>query len=120
MVENLEKSFRKKSRRNEANLGDRIGWINNQLNFTQSENITIDNTNIENSNDLISSNNIKFSSDPIENELENLDTNDFNWSNINRRTERAKIATRRRSDFDWCRLSPCDINRKGKLLVDSI
>merc|ERR1712196_205775 len=71
LVENLEKSFRKKSRRNEANLGDRIGWINNQLNFAQSENITID------------------------------DTNNFNWSSINKRTERAKIATRRRSDFDW-------------------
>ena len=101
LVENLEKSFRKKSRRNEANLGDRIGWINNQLNFAQSENITIHETNVENSNDIITSNNIKFSSDPIENELENLDTNDFNWSSINKRTERAKIATRRRSDLDW-------------------
>merc|ERR1712072_435663 len=67
----------------------------------QSENITIDETNVENSNDIITSNNIKFSSDPIENELENLDTNDFNWSSINKRTERAKIATRRRSDLDW-------------------
>merc|ERR1712159_337905 len=105
LVENLEKSFRKKSRRNEANLGDRIGWINNQLNFSKSENITLDDINVDNLNELNSTNNIKFSSDPLENDTDILNGNDFNWSNINKRTERAKIATRRRSDLDWERSS---------------
>ena len=105
LVENLEKSFRKKSRRNEANLGDRIGWINNQLSFSKSENITLDDINIDNVNELNSTNNIKFSSDPLENDTDILSGNDFNWSNINKRTERAKIATRRRSDLDWERAS---------------
>ena len=86
-------------------MGERIGWINNQLSFSKSENITLDDINIDNVNELNSTNNIKFSSDPLENDTDILSGNDFNWSNINKRTERAKIATRRRSDLDWERAS---------------